>query len=107
MANHEIREGNLVVSLTSDAFEYNNEQFTLEVTAMDGNSGVENDADISGLRVTASQPEIDGYLAAAMAHAKVRCGDELHVRNSAGYVAQAGIAAIQDKKPIKGASARM
>lgn len=104
MANHEIREGNLVVSLTSDAYEYNNEQFTLEVTAMDGNEGVENDADVSGLPVTATQPEIDGYLAAAMAHAKVRCGNELQVRNSAGRVAQAGIAAIQGKKPANGAS---
>lgn len=88
MAKHELREGNLMVSLTDDAYDYNDQYFTLEVTEMSGAEGVENDADVSGLPVTAGQDEIDAYLAAALASAKVCCGPELNVRNVAGQAAQ-------------------
>ena len=99
MAKHEIREGGLTVSLTDDAYDYNDKFFTLEVTEMSSADGVENDADVSGLPVTAAQEEISNYLEAAMACAKVRCGAELSVRNVAGYAAQAGIQTLKGNKP--------
>lgn len=99
MANHSLREGKLEVSLTDDAYDYNDRQFTLEVTEVGGD---DNDADVSGLYVTASQAEIDAYLAAALAAAKERAGSEVNVRRVASYAAQAGMKVVlgmQDTAP--------
>lgn len=94
LSNYRTRQGNLMVSLTEDAHAYNREFFTLEITHMDGDEGIENDADVSGLSVFATQAQIDLYLAAAMAHATARCGQEGRVRNAAVYAAQAGVLAV-------------
>ncbi len=93
--NRELREGNLLVSLTRDAHDYNDRYFTLEITEMNGDEGVENDAEVSGLSVGADQTEIDAYLTEAMACAKVRAGIDLNVRNVAWHAAQAGMSAVE------------
>lgn len=96
MKSHEIRNGNLVVSLTNDAYEYNNEFFTIEVTQMDGSECIENDADMSGLPVLSNKAEIDLFLSAAMEYAVANCVDVLEpvVRRLSHSAAQAGLNAI-------------
>jgi hypothetical protein len=76
-----IREGDLMVSLTADAYDYNNDFFTLEVTLMEGKEGIENDADLSGLSVNASPAQIESYLTAAMARLKEFCAEEIIIKN--------------------------
>lgn len=94
VAERGIRKGRLKVSLTDDAYEYNRELFTLEVTEMDGDDGIENDADVSGLAIGASQAEIAAYLSAAMACAEERAGPAMNVRCVASHAAQAGVKAV-------------
>jgi hypothetical protein len=93
--NRELREGNLLVSLTRDAHDYNDQFFTLEITEMNGDEGVENDAEVSGLSVGADQTEIDAYLTEAMACAKSRVGIDLNVRKVAWHAARAGMSAVE------------
>lgn len=91
------RIGNLAVELTDDAYDYNGYAFTLEVTALDGGDGSdnENDANWSGLSVTATPAEIDAYLGAALSAAEAIAGPDLAVKNSASRAARAGIAAVE------------
>lgn len=93
-----IRDGALRVSLTKDAYAYNDEQFTLELSHIEGDECVENDADASGLPISASQAEIAVYLEAAMRRAKQRAGDETAVRNVSGYAAAAGVKAVEEAR---------
>jgi hypothetical protein len=92
-----IREGALELSLSDDAYSYNDTQFTLEVSHFDGDELVETDADVSGLAVTASQAEIEAYLLAAFRCAKERAGDAMVVRNVAGFAAAAGMKAVAEQ----------
>lgn len=90
---HSLRQGRIEVSLTTDAYDYNDLLFTLEVTEMNGDEGVENDADVSGLDVKASQPEIDAFLVAALQCAVELAGPQVSVRNVAGKAATKGLEA--------------
>ncbi len=91
-----IREGALELSLSDDAYSYNDTHFTLEVSHFDGDEWVETDADVSGLAVIASQAEIEAYLLAAFRCAKERAGDAMVVRNVAGFAAAAGMKAVAE-----------
>ena len=93
-----VRDGALEVSLTDDAYSYNDEQFTLELAHMEGDECVENDADASGLPISASQADIDAYLEAALRCAKEKVGAEIAVRNVSGYAASAGVKAVAEAK---------
>lgn len=88
--------GNISVSLTKDAYDYNNVYFTLEVTERDGaGSDVENDAEHSGLKITTPDIEVATYLGAALASA-VRQFEETHtVRRTASNAAQEGMDAVK------------
>lgn len=94
---HQKQIGNLAVELTDDAYDYNDKTFTLEVTALDGGDGSanENDADFSGLPVTATPTEINAYLGAALHAAVMAAGPDLAVKNSASRAARAGMAAVE------------
>jgi len=93
-----IREGALDVWLTDDAYGYNNVQFTLELTHMDGGEGLDNDGCESGLPISASQAEIDIYLEAAMQCAMEKVGAEIAVRNVSSQAASAGVKAVAEAK---------
>ncbi len=93
-----VRDGALAVSLSDDAYSYNDEQFTLELAHMEGDECVETDADASGLPISASQAEIDAYLEAALRCAKEKVGSEIAVRNVSGHAASAGVKAVAEGK---------
>jgi hypothetical protein len=90
-----IRQGNLEVSLTSDAYDYNTEFYTLEVTEFDGDGdeGIENDADISMLPISASPGEKSAYLSAAIASVQAEYAKG-SIRRTASTAAKAGIEAV-------------
>jgi hypothetical protein len=91
----ERREGNLLVSLTKDAYDYNDRLFSLEVSALDGAEWLDTDADVSGLEVDATPVEVNAYLDAAFASVRKNAGDELNVRLTAHRAAQAGMEAVR------------
>ncbi len=97
-SSRSVREGALEVSLTDGAYSYNDVQFTLELSHMEGDECIENDADASGLPISASQAEIDAYLEAAMRCAKAKVGTEIAVRNVSGYAAAEGVKAVAEVK---------
>lgn len=85
------------ISLTKDAYDYNDRFFTLEAT--DG-AEEENDADVSGLPVSASQAEIARYLAAAANEARRYFAETGSVRRMASSAARVACASVglADKK---------
>lgn len=105
---NEIRQGSIEVGLTRDAYDYNDEFYTLEVTEFDGDGkeGVDNDADISGLPISASAAEKRAYLIAAMAVVQAKYGPESNIRRTASPAAKAGIEAVAAIAPAPAAKPR-
>lgn len=95
-----LRQGNLAVALTKDAFAYNDRLFTLEVSEMQGDEYQGNDIGISGLEVTATAQEISVYLGAALGMALKRAGVELNVHGTAVPAAAAGMQAVQALRAV-------
>lgn len=65
-------DGNLMVSLTDDAYEFD-DFYTLEVTEMDGEEGIENDSATTSLPISADTETIHLYLSNALSVARGLC----------------------------------
>lgn len=90
----QLQRGNLLVSLTADAYYYNDKFFTLEVSDLNDNECLENDAARSSLSINAKPEEVSQYLEAAMKEVESRYREIPNVRNMASKAAAAGIAAV-------------
>lgn len=85
--------GKITVSLSDDAYDYNNAYFTLEVAEFENPNdacSVDNDAEHSGLAISASNDEILVYLGAALASAVKQYSESKTVRRTASIAAKVG-----------------
>jgi hypothetical protein len=90
----ERRQGNLLVSLTNDAHDRSDRLFSPEVADVNGSRALENDANVPGLEVAASDVEVAGYLDAALISARQLVGAARSVRRTASRAKQAGMDAV-------------
>jgi hypothetical protein len=82
----------IVVSLTQDAYDYNDNYFTLEVSES-GNTE-ECSADHSGLSINASKLDIATYLSGALKGAKLHLDQNKTIRDSASKAVECGLESV-------------
>jgi len=95
--SREIKEGRLTVALTDDAYSYNDVLFTLEATYSGAvfSDECENDGDVSGLTINASEEQIATYLQAAFDSVQEQMKNNGNsVRNTTMRAAEAGMKSV-------------
>lgn len=90
--NHSVTVAGMLVTLTGDGtYDYNDQVYAIELTNV---AESENDADVSGLEVTASALEIKTFLDAAAATVQDLVGPDKSVKNVSSLAARAGMQAV-------------